>query len=276
MSVAFGAHSYAWMWSMPARPCLERLQALGFDEFELITMPGHLWPTEMSGAQRVSLRDWVEGEGATLRTLNHPGTDLNLASPVPEVRAYSVQILAQVLALAADLRCPAVVVVTGRVNPLLPAPLEHHRQWVLDALRALVPVAEDLGVRLALENIPLGPLPRARDLLDAVAWLNSPAVAVCWDAANAHFCGEDPAEGLREVAPWLEVVHLSDTDRSSWRHDVIGTGAVDFASVLQAARDVGHARKPLLELCIRNPEEGHRASLSRLAALETTERLQRE
>ncbi|HSV82410.1 MAG TPA: sugar phosphate isomerase/epimerase family protein [Ramlibacter sp.] len=247
---------------------MEQLLTLGFDHFELMTMPGHLWPAEMTTGQRVELRDWIAGEGATLRTLNHPGVDHNLASPVPEMRDYTVQMYRRLLKLAADLRCPAVVVVTGRMNPLLPAPLTQHQDWARDTLRLLVLMAEDLGVRLALENIPLGALPRARDLVDTIEWLGSPAVSVCWDAANAHFFGEDPAEGLREVAPWLEVLHLSDTDRGSWRHDVIGTGTVDFASVLQAAREVGHARKPLLELCIRNPEEGHRASLRRLAALD--------
>ncbi len=247
---------------------MEQLLSLGFDQFELMTMPGHLWPAEMTGPQRAGLRDWIEGQGATLRTLNHPGVDHNLTSPIPEVRGYTVQMYRRLLALAADLRCPAVVVVTGRMNPLLPAALDQHREWALESLRTLVPMAEDLGVRLALENIPLGPMPRARDLVDAIGWLRSPAVSVCWDAANAHFYGEDPAEGLREIAPWLEVLHLSDTDRSSWRHDVIGTGSVDFAAVLKAVRDVGHERKPLLELCICDPEEGHMESLRRLAALD--------
>lgn len=261
-----GANTYSWMWELPVQPCLQRLRALGFDEVELMTMPGHCWPDELDAARRAQLRDWMAGEGMKTRSINHPGVDQNLASPVAGMRQFTVDYLKGVIALAADLGCPNVIVVMGRMNPLLPAPRERHFEWALESIRQLVPVAEDRGVRLAVENIPIGPAPLASQVVEMVRRLDSPAVGVCYDAANAHFAGEDPVAGLRAVAPWLDLLHLADTGRDRWRHDVVGSGTVDFAAVLEAARAVGHRRKPLLELCTPQAEAGHRESVQRLAA----------
>jgi sugar phosphate isomerase/epimerase len=262
-----GANTYSWMWQVPVQPCLERLRALGFDQVELMTMPGHFWPDELGAGQRAQLRDWMEGEGISARSINHPGVDQNLSSPVPGMRQFTVDFLRRVIQLAADLRCPHVIVVMGRVNPLLPAPRERYFDWAYESIRQLLPLAEDLGVRLAVENIPIGPAPLAGQVVEMVRRLASPAARICYDTANAHFVGEDLAAGLREVAPWLDLLHLADTGRDKWRHDVIGTGSVDFRAVLEAAREIGHVAKPLLELCTSDPEAGHRTSVERLAGL---------
>ena len=96
------------------------------------------------------------------------------------------------------------------------------------------------------------------------ASLDSPAVRICYDVANGHFAGEDPAAGLRAAAPWLDVVHFSDTTRRTWRHDRLGDGDIAFGPILEAIEQVGHARKPLLELTVANPDEGLRSSLRTL------------
>lgn len=262
-----GANTYSWMWRMPVSECLRQLRAMGFDEVELMAMPGHFWPEELSAAQRAQLRDWMRGEGMKPRSINHPGVDQNLSSPVAGMRRFTVDFLRQVIVLAADLGCPNIIIVMGRINPLLPAPRERQFEWAFESIRQLVPVAEDHGVRLAVENIPIGPAPLASQVVEMVQRLDSPAVGICYDSANAHFVGEDPVEGLRQVAPWLDLLHLADTGRDRWRHDVVGTGTVDFATLLRTAREIGHARKPLLELCTAEPEAGHLASVERLAAL---------
>ena len=149
--------------------------------------------------------------------------------------------------LAADLEVPAVVTVTGRVHPLLRPAAERLQDWVRDGIERLLPVAERAGVRLLLENIPMAPLPAAAGLAAFCRNWQNPALGICYDVANAHFIGEDPALGLREVAPYLGLVHASDTGRDVWRHDRIGSGTVDFAPVPDGAgrrrlRRTGRAR----------------------------------
>jgi sugar phosphate isomerase/epimerase len=263
----YGVNSFSYKWTHPAADCVRHLAAMGFDEFELMTMPGHLWPDDLDATARRSLLAGFDDLGIRIRSLNHTSLDQNLCSPLPEIRAYTVGLFRKLIGLAQDLRAPNVIVVPGRLNPLLPAPGARHVDWLHDSLRQLRAAAADSGVVLALENIPIGPIPRINDMIGMLRRLDSPAFRLCYDVANGHYVGEDPAEGLKAAAPWLEVVHFSDTTRKAWRHDVVGDGDIDFASVLRALAATGHRRKALIELTVANPDAGLRMSLKRLARL---------
>ena len=255
------------MWTQSALDCVRHLAQMGFDEFELMTMPGHLWPDELLEDQRRELLSRFDDLGVRVRSLNHTGVDQNLCSPIPEVRSYTVGLFLQLIRLARQLRAPNVIVVPGRLNPLLPAPGTRHVDWLYESLRRLKQPAEDSGVTLALENIPIGPLPRIEPLIDMVRRLDSPAVRICYDVANGHYAGEDPVAGLEAAAPWLDVVHLSDTTRKVWRHDAIGDGDIYFAPILKAIDAIGHLKKPLIELCVGDPDAGLKSSLRSLEGL---------
>lgn len=252
------------MWTQSALDCVRHLAQMGFEEFELMTMPGHLWPDELDDGQRLDLLSRFDELGVRVRSLNHTGLDQNLCSALPEVRSYTVGLFAKLIKLARQLRAPNVIVVPGRLNPLLPAPGSRHVDWLYESLLLLKAQAEDSGVTLALENIPIGPLPRIEQLIDMVRRVDSPAVRICYDVANGHYAGEGPVAGLVAAAPWLDVVHISDTTRKVWRHDVLGDGDIDFAPIVKAIDAIGHLRKPLIELCVADPDAGLRSSLRTL------------
>lgn len=264
---AYGVNSFSYMWTQPALDCVRHLAGMGFDEFELMTMPGHLWPDDLDEAQRGELLARFDDLGIRIRSLNHTGLDQNLCSALPEVRAYTVGLFRKLIGLAQALRAPNVIVVPGRLNPLLPAPGSRHVDWLHESLVQLARAAEDNGVTLALENIPIGPIPKVEQLIEMVRRLDSPAARICYDVANGHYAGEDPVRGLKAAAPWLDVVHFSDTTRKAWRHDVLGDGDIDFAPILKAIDEIGHAQKPLIELTIANPDEGLRSCLRSLDQL---------
>lgn len=267
MAHPYGVNSFSYKWTHSAADCVRHLAGMGFDEFELMTMPGHLWPDDLDDAPRRALLASFDDLGVRIRSLNHTSLDQNLCSPLPEVRAYTVALFRKLIRLAQDLRAPNVIVVPGRLNPLLPAPGSRHVDWLYDSLRQLRAPAEDSGVVLALENIPIGPIPKVGEVIAMVQRLDSTAFRICYDVANGHFAGEDPGAGLRAAAPWMEVVHFSDTTRRAWRHDVIGDGDIDFGAVLEALAASGHRRKALIELTVANPDAGLRTTLQRLGQL---------
>jgi L-ribulose-5-phosphate 3-epimerase len=267
-TLRYGVNSFSYMWTQPVHDCVPHLARMGFDEFELMTMPGHLWPDELDERARSTLLARFDALGVRVRSLNHTGLDQNLCSALPEVRDYTIGLFAKLIGLAKDLGAPNIIVVPGRLNPLLPAPGTRHVEWLYESLVRLKALAEDSGVTLALENIPIGPIPRIEQMIDMVRRLDSPAVRICYDVANGHFAGEDPVRGLKAAAPWLDVVHFSDTTRKAWRHDVLGDGDIDFAPILKALAEIRHGHKPLIELTVANPDEGLKSSLRTLAQLE--------
>jgi sugar phosphate isomerase/epimerase len=108
----------------------------------------------------------------------------------------------------------------------------------------------------------MGVYARADQLADFAAQVGSPRVGICYDIANAHFIGEDTAEGVRRVRSHLGMVHLSDTRRDAWRHDPVGQGNCDFAGFAAALADIGYTSSSMLEIVAENPAaqivESHR------------------
>ena len=252
--VPVGVNTYAYAWTTPAAEVVRRLADLGYRSFELLIHPPHLPLHEFDAGSRRALAAALEGVGATHRTLNLPSLDHNLASPLPRARAASVQMFRDTLDLAADLQMSWLVLVPGRVSPLAPASMAQRLAWLREGVDQLLPYAEARGVGLAVENVPAAGLPDAASLGAFVREYDSRFMGACYDAANAHFIGEAPADGIAALADLLRIVHVSDTTRTVWRHAPVGDGDVPFASVAAAMAAAGFAGPCMLEILDPDPE----------------------
>jgi L-ribulose-5-phosphate 3-epimerase len=263
----FGCNTYSYMRSLDAGACLARLADLGFEEFEVMVHPGHLWPADLSSPQRRALRHSIEQRKLKLVSLNMPNIDINIAGAAPGMRAYSLQLLIDTVRLAGELGARGVVIGPGKANPLFPAGAGELTGHFFAALDVLCPIAKASGTALWVENMPFAFLPDIAGLLGALKQYGNDAVRVIYDIANAWFIGEDFAEGLRQCSARLELVHLSDTGRQAYRHDPIGLGTVPFAQVPAALTAVGYRAKPMLEIIANDPDRDIVASAGKLALL---------
>lgn len=116
---------------------------------------------------------------------------------------------------------------------------------IADRLRETLPVAEELGMSVALEN-------HQDATVDDLIWLfeasgQSPAFGVTLDAGNPLAVGEDPVESAARLAPWIRHLHLKDYTihhaPNGYRlvRCVAGTGVVDFPAILSVVRRNGFA-----------------------------------
>ena len=263
----FGCNTYAYMRSHDAETCLVRLADRGFQEFELMVHPGHLWPAELPAERRRALRRQIASRGLHLVTLNMPNIDINVSAAAAEMRAYSLGLLSETVRLAGELGAPGVVIGPGKANPLFPADAEELVGHFFAALDRLCPVAEAAGTALWVENMPFAFLPAIGDLMDALETYGSGAVRIVYDIANAHFIGEDFVAGLKRCRERLALVHLSDTGQRIYRHDPVGEGTVRFANVPRALASVGYTARPMLEIISRDPDRDIPASAGKLAEM---------
>jgi len=266
-NACFALNTYSYLLRGPIAPLLPGFAEAGFEELELMMYPGHLWPPEMDAAARSSLRGDLEALGLTVRTLNQPNVDLNIAAASPEMRRYTLDVLRSVVTLAGELGAQGVVIGPGKANPLQPAPVETLLGWTFEALDELLPHADACGTRLLVENMPVAFLPDAEGMMAALERYGAQQIGVVYDVANAHFIGEDLEVGFARCAPRLHTVHVSDTTRAKYLHAAVGAGDVDFAAGLAGARAVGHARRAVLEIISEDPERYVEDSARRLAAL---------
>jgi sugar phosphate isomerase/epimerase len=256
------------MRSHSAEACLARLADFGFEEFELMVHPGHLWPAELTAAQRSAIRRMMQQRGLQLTALNMPNIDINVAGAAAEMRAYSLNLVSETVRLAGELGARGVVIGPGKANPLFPAPAAELSGHFFAALDKLCPIVKKAGTALWVENMPFAFLPAIGQLTDALKRYGNDAVRVVYDIPNAYFIGEDFADGLRQCRERLALVHLSDTGRQVYRHDPVGLGTVPFADVPRALAAVGYTARPMLEIISRDPDRDIVASAGKLALLD--------
>ncbi|MBR8257582.1 sugar phosphate isomerase/epimerase family protein [Burkholderia ambifaria] len=262
-----GVNTYGYIWQEPVVKCIGRLAAHGFRSFEPVINPPHLPLDGPSPDDCTLLRRMVDEGQIEMTSLNLPSLDVNLASPLVEMRRYSLTICRRAIDLADRLGIPRLIVVPGRLNPLLAPPVEQLHDWLAASLAELIPYAAERNVGLALENVPFAALPRASDLVGFVDAMNSPVLSVCYDVANAHFIGEAPHDGIASLGARISVVHMSDTGSHRWAHEEIGHGTVPFGMLASSLDAVGYRGPCLLEIIADDARPAIIRSAAALAAL---------
>lgn len=264
---AFAVNLYSYTIDQTARQALETLASRGYREFELMMYPGHLWPADCDAAARRELRRFLEANKLTACTLNMPNIDLNVAGAAAEMRAYTLALLRGVIELAGDLGVPGVVIGPGKANPLFPAPTERLIGYFYAALDELAPLAQKAGTALYVENMPFAFLPTIDGLLDALDRYGNDRIGIVYDIANGHFIKEDVGAGLRKCRRRLKIVHVSDTGQQVYRHDSVGLGTVDFASIPAVLAEIGYTRRPILEIIANDADRNIDDSVKRLVGM---------
>lgn len=107
---------------------------------------------------------------------------------------------------------------------------------VVERLRAVRPLAEQLGVTVAVENhqdlI-------ADELLQLVAAVGGDHIGITFDPANAYIVAEDPFALLPRLAPYIRNLHLADVmvypSREGWRlvRCALGEGDLNLRRLIE-------------------------------------------
>jgi sugar phosphate isomerase/epimerase len=119
-------------------------------------------------------------------------------------------------------------------------------------LREVQPVAEDLGICLAVENHQDATTDDLLRLAEAVKF--SPAFGITLDTGNPLAVGEGPVEEARRLAPIIRHLHLKDYTihfaPEGYRlvRCAAGDGVVDFPAILEIVRANGHGVLPGIEI----------------------------
>lgn len=253
MTSEFAINTYSYTQSMSAADCVRHVAGLGARRVELMTFPGHVW-IDASDKELNEITRVAAGEGVGFCSVNTTNIDINIAGAAPEMREYSIRMVSEFIRIAGHIGAPAFILGVGKANPLFPLPKTRMRSYFFEALDQLLPVARQSGVEIWAENMPFCFLPDLDGLLAALDSYGADEIGVCYDVANAHFIGENPADGIRRLGARLKLLHLSDTNRQVYRHAAIGEGDVDFGAVGRVLKDAPLSSLPVLELISSNAD----------------------
>ncbi len=231
------------MWDSPQ--VFESVAAAGFTETEIVA-EGDEWK-EPGTHDADRIRKGLEKSGVRPRTIHTPMSGINLTSTVEEIRKDSIARIADSMRLMGELGGDtAIVHPTGWPGPGEPAAsLENMGLATEIAHRSvceLIPVAENTGVRIALENLPAAgipsrPLTSMQELRAFIAGFPSDHVGLCLDTGHACISGFDPADQARVASERLMALHMQDVDGERDCHWIPGQGVInwsEFGAALEA------------------------------------------
>ncbi|MER3556215.1 MAG: sugar phosphate isomerase/epimerase [Meiothermus sp.] len=194
------------------------------------------WKPRVAQAQQVL-------EGYTGRLGIHgPYDGYWLATSDPALRRFIAGRYRRALAFAADLGASHMVLHSPflffghpQVAHTPAAGLAQQLDYAHDTLQELLPIAQDLGLTLVIENIrDTHPAP----LLELVRSFDSPQVRMSLDTGHAYLMhqigGPPPSQWVHTAGQWLGHVHLQDNDGLLDRHWQPGQGNVHWASFFEA------------------------------------------
>jgi hexulose-6-phosphate isomerase len=218
---------------------LEKMKAVKAAGFEGVEMNSHMDQDEV-----VRARDEAGLIVPSVCGAHH--WDKPLSHPDPKVREEGLQALKQTLRDAKRYGASSVLLVPAVVNKEVSYSDAYTRSQA--EIRKAVPLAEELGVKIAVENVwnyfLLSPLEAAR----YVDEFNSPAVGWHFDVGNVINYGW-PEQWVRVLGKRIQKLHIKEFSRK--RRDKEGLwkgfdvplleGDDDWPAVMKALDEVGYA-----------------------------------
>ncbi len=214
-------------------PHIERLKTIGYDGIEIFT-------GQQDPAAYRRLGQHVRDLNLGLTCVTIVGAEANPASPDATVRAKALDLIRWNIDRTVD--CGATIL-AGPIHSAFATftrvdihPDEYKRS--AEVLHAAGDHAQQAGVTLTLEALNrfecylCNTMIQLRHLVELTA---HPHVRAMFDTHHANVEEKSFAGAIREIAPVLSHVHLSENDRGT-----PGAGHIDFPAVLATLREINY------------------------------------
>jgi sugar phosphate isomerase/epimerase len=265
--LALHSVSYSGSWGQAVLTLdafVDRARALGFNGVMLMAKRPHAAPLDLHADARRRLRDRIQENGLELACLAGYN-DFTLGMERPDVPMGEMQVgyLLELCRLTRDLGGSTLRVFTGFERP--DAPYDRLWQAVVAGLKETARRAVDLGVTLAVQNHH-DLAAHHLSMADLLAEVDEPNCRAAFDAWTPALQGEDLAEAVRRMAPWI--VHTTVADyqpRPRYRYQPqwvqftreppvmrmvpAGEGVIDYAAFFAVLAETGYSGWVAFEMC---------------------------
>ncbi|NPV48909.1 MAG: sugar phosphate isomerase/epimerase [Armatimonadetes bacterium] len=215
----------------PLRQALQCLRDLGYDGVELCLEHPDMRPETLSADACIRWSEAVAETGLDIASVSYHGDgEPDDARSANQVRAVHI---------TAD--CGAKLLILNGQKAVPGKELEQWRAFVRHLRDRVLPLAADLGIRVALEPEPGHFLHASSDLLRLLAELGSPAAGANLDVGHAWLTDPDVLNTVQELKPWLYHIHWEDMPAGEHRHLVPGTGDMPLDALHEALTAVGYS-----------------------------------
>jgi sugar phosphate isomerase/epimerase len=210
--------------------------AHGYAALEVRLYGPDIIPADLSQSERTAIRKSLATHAIGIIGL---GASTRFAFPDADERNANLDQLIAYLELAADLEVP--MVRTFGSPGQIAISMEDAIDYVADALNAVAPHAERLGVDVALETHDA--FCKGQDVAAVLAQVDSPAIGAIWDVHHPFRMGEAVETTWQVLGPRVKHVHIKDAKLradGSWQLVLLGQGEVPCRQVVELLHREGY------------------------------------
>lgn len=242
---------------------LEILAKVGFDHVDMSFTPMAKDPEneflQPDAQERCkAIRAKAESLGLSFNQCHAP-FQMDMKPWLEGDRAHILHLLTTSIRLAGVLGAKAIVVHPVQCMNYLNNDPAWIKQVNVDFYSQLIPVAQEAGVKIAIENmwqrnqfnkqivssVCSSPY-ELRDYVDACNAV-APVFTACLDIGHCLLTGHDPANAIRVLGSRLGCLHVHDVDGINDNHTCPMTMKVNFPAVMEALWEVGYKGEFTLE-----------------------------
>jgi sugar phosphate isomerase/epimerase len=277
MNLAFSTNAYLkFSFAEAAR----RLATIGYHGVEIMADVPHAWPACLLEEQKAAIRQSLAEHRLEISNINafmmnaisdprqrywHP----SWIEPDRHYRQIRIEHTRRALTLARELGSLCITTEPG-------GPVDPDVSWsaaldlFVEGLKPVLEHAEAQGVLLLIEPEPGLLIENANQFLELMDRVDSPAIGLNFDIGHFYCVGDEPAATIRRLAPYIRHFHLEDIAATRVHHHLVpGEGAIEFAEVFRAIREVGYDGWVTIELYpyVDDPDSAARTALKRVRAI---------
>jgi len=221
----------------------DRFKLAGDTGFEVIQAPTTPDPKQADQINAAAQASGVRVDSV----MNMAHWKYPLSSADPAVVETSMEGMRTSLRNAKLWGCDAVLLVPAVVNPQT----SYKEAWTRSQkqIRALLPLAEELKIVIAIEEVWNKFLLSPLEMLTYIEEFKHPLIRAWFDVGNVVLYGY-PQDWIHTLGSTIVKVHLKDFKRSengyAWVN--LGEGDIDWPAVRQAFTDVGYRGSAIAEL----------------------------
>ena len=219
----------------------ELIEAVEQSRIATLEMNPKLFEVEDREAKTAALKAMLDRRGIPVTTVHALSAGANGLASLDDSLQDALNAVRVALDLAAEFGAKAVVVHAG-VGAADP---EERRRLLDQARRSLEVIGEQCvkaGKRVAVERLPRMSLGNSVDeLLQLLDGLDENVFGVCMDTNHLMDRPHALPDEVRRLGHRLTATHLSDYDGVDEKHELPGTGVVDWGAFMAALADIGYS-----------------------------------
>lgn len=247
-----GISTWVYFWK-PLEDVLRKIADTGYSTIEIFADNCHLDPRISPDLSAV--KDLVSSLHLRVHSLHAPFSGLDIASLDGGERENSLELIKKSMEFCSEIEGKIVIIhpcsteISGDYQNYLRA-----KNKTEESLCTLATLAEELEIKLAVENLPnIGGWSFGTDvsqLSKLVSNINNPYLGLCLDTGHSFVGKEDVdlSKNVLECGMNLIALHIQDTDGKKDRHWLPGQGIINWAQFMKDLASIDYKGVLTLEI----------------------------